>query len=59
MGGGCLAYHREVPLFDGRELRLMEIGHGDPYRTMLKDWFPGLRRTEFVVEWERKKSEQP
>ena len=50
---------REVPLFDGRELRLMEIGHGDPYRTMLKDWFPGLRRTEFVVEWERKKSEQP
>lgn len=50
--------HR-VPLFDGRELRLMEIGHGDPYRIMLKDWFPRLRRTEFVVEWERKIEQAP
>lgn len=50
---------RRVPLFDGREVRLMEIGHGDPYREMMEDWFPRLRRTEFVVEWERNGKETP
>lgn len=49
---------REVPLFDGRELKLMELRRGDPYREMLTDFFPRLRRTEFVIEWERKKSDK-
>lgn len=44
---------RTVPLFDGRELKLMELRYGDPYREMLTDFFPRLRRTAFVIEWER------
>lgn len=49
---------REVPLFDGRELELMKLHRGDPYREMLTDFFPQLRRTEFVIEWERKMSDK-
>ncbi len=45
---------RQVPLFDGRELELMKLRRGDPYREMLTDFFPRLRRTEFVIEWERR-----
>lgn len=45
---------RTVPLFDGRELELMKLRRGDPYREMLTDFFPKLRRTEFVIEWEKR-----
>ncbi len=44
---------RECNIFDGREARLIRLRNGDPYRDMLKDIFPRLRRTEFVVEWEK------
>lgn len=43
---------RTIPLFDGRELELMKLQYGNPYREMVTDFFPRLRRTEFVVEWE-------
>lgn len=49
---------RTVPLFDGRELELMKLRRGDPYREMLTDFFPRLRRTEFVIEWERKEGDK-
>lgn len=44
---------RECNIFDGREQRLIRLRDGNPYRDMLKDIFPRLRRTEFVIEWEK------
>ena len=35
-----------VGIHEGREARLMRLGKGAPYRSMLKEMFPGLRRAE-------------
>lgn len=44
---------RECNIFDGREALIMQLQKGDPYRDMLENIFPKLRRTEFLIEWEK------
>ena len=39
-------------VLDGRERKLMELEHGDPYRDMLETLFPYLRRIELRVRIE-------
>lgn len=39
-------------VFDGRERKLMELEHGDPYRDMLETLFPYLRRIELRIRLE-------
>ena len=39
----------KVPILKGREKLLMELNGGIPYRTMLAELFPGLRRVEITV----------
>lgn len=39
----------KVPVLKGREKLLMELNGGVPYRTMLAELFPGLRRVEITV----------
>ncbi|WP_455638914.1 DUF3868 domain-containing protein [Parabacteroides sp.] len=53
------AYYREAldvirryGIFNGREKRLMELEGGVPYKDMLKNLFPKLRRIEVVVEYD-------
>ncbi|MCD7935919.1 MAG: DUF3868 domain-containing protein [Tannerellaceae bacterium] len=41
----------QVGIFEGRELRLMQLDRGEPYREMLHYMFPELRRVEVLVEW--------
>ena len=38
-------------VFDGRESALMRLNGGAPYRLMLKDMFPDLRRVEYQVDY--------
>lgn len=38
-----------VPVLKGREKLLMELNGGTPYRLMLAELFPGLRRVEITV----------
>lgn len=40
-----------VGIFDGRESALMRLNGGIPYRLMLKDMFPDLRRVEYQVDY--------
>lgn len=39
-------------IFNFREKRLMELRRGEPYRYMLKELFPSLRRIEIIIEYE-------
>lgn len=41
-----------VDIFKGREKKLMDLNGGVPYNTMLKEFFPLLRRVEIVVEYD-------
>ncbi len=43
---------RGTDIFDGREKRLMNLGGGIPYREMLRDMFPQLRRSDYEVFYE-------
>ncbi|MFR8552893.1 MAG: hypothetical protein ACLVEU_04780 [Bacteroides cellulosilyticus] len=38
-------------IFDGRERKLMEISGGDVYRFMLREWFPALRHSDYLVKY--------
>ena len=56
---GNMAYKSEVlaiidryGIFEGREKRLMDLAGGDPYRFMLKNYFPQLRRMEITFAYE-------
>ena len=40
-----------IGIFDGRESTLMRLNGGAPYRLMLKDMFPDLRRVEYQVDY--------
>lgn len=40
-----------IGIFDGREKAIMELAHGNVYRTLLKDYFPKLRRTEYRITY--------
>ncbi len=40
-----------TPILDGRETSLMRLAGGAPYRAMLKDMFPGLRRVEYQIDY--------
>lgn len=42
-------------IFDGREGKLMALEGGIPYREMLKEMFPLLRRVEIKVEYDLKR----
>lgn len=39
-------------IFNFREKHLMELRAGEPYRYMLKNQFPSLRRIEIIIEYE-------
>lgn len=41
-----------VGLFEGREKRLMDLKGGVPYKYMMKEFFPALRRVEIVVDYD-------
>lgn len=38
-------------IFDGRERKLMSLRGGVPYREMLRDMFPQLRRVEYQIDY--------
>ena len=38
-------------IFDGREGKLMRLEGGKPYRMMLQEWFPQLRRTDYRLDY--------
>lgn len=40
-----------VPIFEGRERELMNLANGEPYRWMLQNLFPLLRRMELTVDY--------
>ena len=40
-----------VGIFDGREEKLRALENGVPFRFMLENLFPALRRTEFKIEY--------
>ena len=40
-----------ISIFDGRESALMRLNGGTPYRLMLKEMFPDLRRVEYQVDY--------
>lgn len=42
---------RNVPVMDGREVKLMELKGGKPYRHLRKVVFPALRRVAVTVEY--------
>jgi hypothetical protein len=42
---------RGTGIFEGREVRLMELAAGAPYRQMKADLFPLLRRVEFRIDY--------
>jgi hypothetical protein len=46
-----LAIIRHTGIFDGRERQLMDLAGGVPYRQMLAEMFPLLRRVEYRVEY--------
>lgn len=43
-----------VGIFDGRETQLMKLDGGVPYRLMLKEMFPELRRVEYQIDYDVK-----
>ena len=45
---------RDVPINKGRESKLMALKAGNPYRYMLKEMFPSLRRVIVVVNYDVK-----
>lgn len=47
---GSLHIIRSLGVLDGRERKLMELEHGNPYRDMLETLFPYLRRIELRVK---------
>lgn len=49
--GQVLRVIETVGVFDGREAALMRLDGGKPYRMMLKDMFPELRRVEYQVDY--------
>ncbi|WP_255499164.1 DUF3868 domain-containing protein [Dysgonomonas sp. HDW5A] len=38
-------------IFEGRELKLMKLANGVPYRSMLNELFPQLRRVEYQINF--------
>lgn len=40
---------KSTSVFDGREKKLMLFDKGNPYRFMLKEYFPLLRKTRFII----------
>ena len=59
VAGSTLAKKREivriidgVDLFKGREKQLMDLDGGAPYRMMMAQYFPLLRRVEITVEYD-------
>ncbi len=46
-----LAIIRGTGVFDGREKKLMELSGGTPYRDMLKEMFPKLRRSDYELSY--------
>lgn len=36
---------------DEKEMRLKQVGGGEPYRWLLKHVYPGLRHTDYVIEY--------
>lgn len=49
---------RNVGVFNGREVQLMNLKGGVPYNKMAKTFFPLLRRVEIVVEYDVAKMSQ-
>lgn len=43
---------KNVGIFQGREKRLMDLDKGIPYKYMLQNFFPGLRRVEITVNYD-------
>ena len=41
-----------VGIFAGRERKLMDLDKGAPYKYMLKEFFPALRRVEITVNYD-------
>lgn len=50
-----LAIIDRVGIFEGRESLLMKLDGGNPYREMMNDLFPKLRRVEITVEYDLKR----
>jgi hypothetical protein len=42
---------RGVDIFDGRERRLIDLAGGSPYRWMLQNLFPYLRRADYTLHY--------
>lgn len=42
---------RHTDVFDGRELKLMKLAGGEPYRQMQANFFPQLRRSEYKLSY--------
>ena len=42
---------KTVKIFDGREVQLMDLNGGRPYRYMLDNLFPLLRRSDYQIEY--------
>lgn len=40
-------------IFDGRERKLMELGGGEPYRYMLRNFFPELRKVGYRIVYKQ------
>ena len=45
----------KVPILKGRELRLMKLDRGVPYRYMREHFFPKLRRAGYIKVYYRKR----
>ena len=40
-----------VDIFEGREKRLMDLNNGIPYRYMMREFFPKLRRVDYKITY--------
>lgn len=47
-----LSIIENIEIFDGREKALMNLAQGNVYRTLLRYYFPQLRRTEYKIIYE-------
>lgn len=47
----ALSIIQNIGIFNGREKQLMDLRGGQPYRDMLRRFFPRLRRLEVSVRW--------
>ncbi len=47
----ALTIIRGTEIFDGREKKLMDLQGGAPYKQMLADLFPKLRRTDYEIKY--------